>query len=184
MRFTLLGVVVVMASLAVIQGQSEMASGKPVKQSNVIAEAIPPPGTLTGMVAQAEAVVIARATGKARLRPGSRPDSLLTSVHSFDVEEVIKFSASVPVAGEVLELELSGGTKEYDSYIHSEVVEDRHQILPKHRYLLFVGRLGERLFPQWVGAVFDITGNSPQSLDKLFRRYNAKPSAEFLGDVR
>lgn len=189
MKSVLLVVPVLIASLAAVtQGQPDNPSGKPVKHSPVIVESAPPPSTLTEMVAQVDAVVIARATGRTRLKARQRADSALLSTHSFDVEEVIKFSPAVPIAGEVLDLDLLGGTREYDSYILSEFVEDWDRILPNHRYLVFVQYLsndfGERLIPRWAAGIFDITGNSAKSLDKRFRRYNNKASIQFLDDVR
>lgn len=187
MRSIFLGALVLIASLAVAQSQ-EKQSGKPVQQRPVIVESIPPPSTLTEMVAQADAVVIAQATGRARLRRRMRDDSALESTHSFDVKEVIKYSASVPIAGEVLDLDVLGGTREYESYILSQFVTDWDPVLPNHRYLIFVrqlsNQLGERLVPYWSAGIFDITGNSVKSLDKTFRRYNDKTSAQFLGDVQ
>src|SRR5687768_1720519 len=99
---------------------------------------MPPPGTLTEMASYAHAVVIAQATGKTRLKRRQRDDSFLESTHSFVIEEVIKHNPAVPVAGEILDLDVVGGTKEYPSHIRSEVVDGWDAILPKHRYLIFV----------------------------------------------
>jgi hypothetical protein len=62
-------------------------------------------------------------------------------------------------------------------------------IRPNQRYLIFVRQVsnefGQRLVPAWSAAgIFDITGNSAKSLDKTFRRYNDKTSAQFLSDVQ
>jgi len=189
MKPILLGTLVLIASLAVTHGQSEKAREKPVKESPVIADSAPPPSTLTEMVAEADAVVIARATGRARLKARQQADSALLSTHSLVVEETIKFFPAVPVAGEVLDLDLLGGTREYDSYILSQFVKDWDRILPNHRYLIFVRYLsnefGQRLVPCWAAAgIFDITGNSAKSLNQRFRRYDPKTPTEFLGDVR
>jgi hypothetical protein len=185
MKCLLQGAVVLIVSLGVTHAQS----GKPVKESPVIVDSAPPPSTLTEMVAEADAVVIARASGRARLKAQQHADSPLLSTHSFDVEEVIKFFPAVPVAREVLELDLLGGTKEYDSYVISQFARDWDRILPNHRYLIFVRYLsndfGERLVPCWAAAgIFDITGNSAKSLDKRFRRYNDKTFGDFVSDVK
>ena len=189
MKSLLLAALVLTASLAVTQSQSEKPAGKPVKESPVIVESAPPPSTLTEMVAQADAVVIARATGRTRLKARQRADSALLSTHSLNVEEVIKFHPAVPIAGEVIDLDLLGGTREYDSYILSESVEDWDRVVANHRYLVFVRYLsnefGERLVPVWAAAgIFDITGNTAKSLDKRFRRYNDKASPQFLDDTK
>ena len=189
MRAIALGSLLAIVSVAGLQGQAEKPQ-KPVKQSPIFVESIPPPDTLTEMVAQSDAVVIVRATGRTRPKPREHEGSTLETIHSFDVLEVIKYNlvASL-VAGEVLDLDMRGGMREYESYIRSEFVTDWDPILPNQRYLIFLRRQSndfvDRLIARWGAAgIIDITGTSAKSLDKTFTRYNKRAVAQLLDDVR
>jgi len=111
------------------------------------------PARVAEMVAQADAVVIATATGRVRLAAMKREEDGLRSVHSFDVAEALKFNAGVPAAGDVLELELPGGEREYATHVLRETVDGEEPVRAGRRYLIFVnwiqGRDEIRRVPAW-----------------------------------
>jgi hypothetical protein len=188
-RILLIAALVVVAAMTIAEMQSEKPAQKSVKRTLVAVDSMPPPSTLAEMVSYADAVVVARATGNTRLKRGQRDELHLDSTHSFVIEEVIKYSSRVPTAGEVLDLDIAGGTKEYESYIRSEVVDGWDTLRPNQRYLIFVryvsNDFGERLVPCWSAAgIFNITGGAVKSLDLRFPRYKDKASPTFVDEVK
>lgn len=175
-------------SFVAVSAASVRADQKPVEQRVSVVNSQQPPGTLAEMIASADAVVIARPTGKTRLRDWGNGLPVET-IYTFRIEDAIKFSPVIPAVGDTIEMDVLGGEKETSTRIVRDVIRGHGSVQPNARYLIFVrwvqNPAGERLVPCWGNAgIIDITGQRAKSLADNFKRYNETDSATFVANVR
>jgi hypothetical protein len=182
---------IVAAMFVVLVGGAAVFAQKPIKEEVMFEDSTPPPATIAEMIAKADGVVIARYTGNGRLREdkGAGP-APTTTIHSFDIVDVLKHSALVPTTGERLEIELAGGVREGATHIVRTRVEGQDSLRPGGQYVIFVRWVptrspGDQLVAAWsAGGIFDISNGRVRSLDRSQRRHDDKGEPAFVSELR
>lgn len=173
--------------LALISSQV-CGAQKPIVEQLIFSDGTAPPNSLQAMMQQADVVVVATYVGQSRLIP--RPDGLpLDSIHTFTIVEVLKFSAGVRGAGDVFEIQLTGGVKEYADRIERMSKRGRSTLHPDRSYVVFLrwipGRPNAELLEMWAsGSIYDITAGRVQALEQESPRFQGRDAASFLAEAR
>lgn len=177
------------AAVAMVSVPAVVATQKPVRDQIYVVDGAKPPDGLAEMSSKADAVVIVRSTGKSRLRESTPGGGLLRTIHSFEIRDVLKFHHSVRGVGDLIDIELWGGEKEYSDHVLVSRAMAHQPIRPNRLYLIFVtwipNRAEAELVPTWsTASVFDVTDGRVTSLHAEYTRQNGRDAAQFVAGLR
>lgn len=165
---------------------------RPVREEAMWIDGSQPPATAAAMVADAEIVLVANYTGKQRLKPDLTPLSTISSLHEFEIVEVIKSTTAPELkSGDVIEIQMFGGiTETAKETVHTRV-HGEERLIPKRRYVLFLNYLPWRSVGNYVKAwgnpgegIYELTGNRVRPLSTMRQEHRGQTADGFLAELR
>jgi hypothetical protein len=171
------------------------ATGKPIKDHVITVDGSGPPPTLQQMVSDADAVIVARYTGRSREFPGPASPGTgpalpgFERLGAFEILEVVKPHPAVPDAGGDVEIVVPGSYQEFPSYILHTADADVGEPVAGRTYVIFVrhrGSLSEgNLRPVWFKhGMYDVSGDRVTSLGRPWLAFRDQTPAQFLAALR
>lgn len=185
-------IVVTVALLAVIATLAKAAHKPlaPQHESGTFVDGGGPASTISGMKAEADAVLLVTYRGHRRTRYNNRSEAPPSSVYGFDVRAILRSHPALPTGRRLFRLELPGGNQETPLLARQTFVVGRQELIPGHRYVIFARLLGMRWIPTTgndggSGSIYDVTGDRAMSLS-THEWDNASPpsTSMFLEELR
>jgi len=178
-------------ALAALASPLDIAAQKSVKELTVFVDGSPPPASPAEMLREADAVIVARYTGKSRLiargTPGASPVVDSTN-YTFEILETLKFDPLLPPGVEPqIEVNLTGGDRALPTHIERTKIAHTESLSPRHTYVVFLkrNRVRAELYLAWGAAgLYDITENRVRPIERERRRHEDMPVSAFLDVLR
>jgi hypothetical protein len=178
-------------AVAIVCGMSVQATTqKPIRVQELDVLTSPPPESVSGMVFEADGVVVVEYQGHSKLlerQVAGLDRPVLSTEYSFTVKEPLKWHSELPPVGREFRLALPGGEKEEEAQIWRVKVKDADALIPRHQYVLFVNwnqRTNTPYLPWGPASVYDISTGNVRALARHMTRHNSRPAAAFLESLR
>lgn len=171
-------------------GLTLAAQRKPVTVERLDILHSPPPATLEGMRDEAAGVVIARFSGLATTTESSAStpgEGLLRTAYTFEVIEVLKPHAEIPLPSHTFEVTLFGGSAELSSRVRRLQEHGVQDLKAGHKYVVFLGinrNTNQLLLPWEAASVFDITTGRVSALAEQARAHDGLDAQQFVTKAR
>jgi hypothetical protein len=147
-------------------------------------DSAPPPGSASGMVAEAATVVVARYTGEHTYE--RTPSASPWTRYAFAVQETIKSERTK--TGDHLEIALLGGDENRVTHTVRHVPFEVAPLVRNRVYVLFLSedRLqGRGRHPAWAfRGIYDVAGETVSCLQTTWWPQNGRSVEEFLEELR
>ena len=190
MKVIIGGVLIAVAAVATVWGiaQAPNARVKPIREATMYWDTTPPPDSLKAMVGEAAAIVVGRFEGQRRVVETviDQKAAMRSTVYGFRILEVVK-SDPLVVVGEVLNLELPGGDKEFSDRIDRRRIADSAPLAAGRDYVIFLRRntIRAELHPAWgMSSFFDLSRDRVSSLNQQRRAYNDRTPTAFKAELQ